>query len=1374
MNKIVSLILIVICLFSFSELKASHAMGADLTYECLGGDQYRITLAFYRDCSGISAPIDVSLILTSTCGDNVTTTLTRVSLTGAEISPVCPTINTRCSGGTYTGVQKWEYERVTTLPSDCDEWIFAFEGANNFSGRSGAISTIYNPGNTYLYVESYLNVNLAPCNNSPTFSNDPVPFICIGQEFCFNHGATDSDGDSISYELITPMTSANTTVQYLNSYSNLDPLVTTTGLAFNEVTGDLCMTPSMAQASVMGVLVKEYRNGQLIGSVIRDMQLNTETCTNNNPYVTGVDGSGQFSTTACVGQTVSFDIPSVDDDADDILTLTWDNGITGATVTPDEANQPVGAFNWDTSVGGITAGNYTFTVTIEDDNCPYKGLQTYGFTLELTEMTVDLGVDLNINCDTSTVLTPTITPGGLTTSNLWTTGETSNSITVSPGTFSVTVTSTNGCVITDEIIVGNSNGPVIAFTNGTGCVGQQISLTDNSTSNDGSAMSDWTWFVDGVQEGIGSTINYTPFTDGAKMVKLIAETGVGCIDSVEQNVDVKPSPVAAYPTMTGCLNRSVDFTESSTISSGSVDSFKWVFPDASESTDQTPSFVFANPGANNVKLVVTSDLGCQDSITQINTIYNSPTADFTAFPVCGTADTLIQDLSSIGDAAITTYEWTIEGSLDNTVGDYRYTFLGTGVIPAQLIIKDANSCADTSLQNFTVGEIPVPSFVITSYCENEVFNLNGVGTIGEVTVLAYEWNINGTIDNNQSTTTSFTGDGSFPIQLKVTTSLGCADSVNQSVTINDTPIADFTADPVCMGGANIFTDVSSVSSGTIKSWLWGFDGQGSDNQQSSSFTFPTVGSYDVQLTVESDQGCSKDTTISATVESIPVPGFSVADICALDDNSFINSSSIVSGFITSYDWKVNEVSDDSQLNYTMNNVPEGTFDVELIVASNSGCSDSLTQSFTAHPNPISAFNVNEVCEDDLLQFFSAASISSGTITNYLWDFDDNNTTSLEMNPSHQYLDPRVYSVELTVTSDQNCKASLIQSVTVHERPVPAIDADDVCSLSEAEFEDDSEVNSGINLNTLWKVNDVAVSNNEIYSTTLSAFGTFTIELISYSDFGCADSVESIITVHPLPEIEFTSDFTNGCSPLCVNFQNTFTIGSGTVDFYEMDVEANQNFTNEPASYCYPDSGSFDVHIYAVSNEGCRKDSLTENYINVYSTPEPEISINSHLKNIYDPIFEFTSLTEYADSVLWSLGNGASSNQEMFSYNYVDTGTFDITLVGWNVFGCIDSTFDQVRIEPIYSMFIPTAFTPNDDGVNDTWLPVSYAVNEYELLIYDRWGENIFTSDDPYEAWNGRKKGTGQIAQVDVYVYKIVLVDDLGEEHKYVGRISLVK
>jgi gliding motility-associated-like protein len=224
----------------------------------------------------------------------------------------------------------------------------------------------------------------------------------------------------------------------------------------------------------------------------------------------------------------------------------------------------------------------------------------------------------------------------------------------------------------------------------------------------------------------------------------------------------------------------------------------------------------------------------------------------------------------------------------------------------------------------------------------------------------------------------------------------------------------------------------------------------------------------------------------------------------------------------------------------------------------------------------------------------------------------------------------------------------------------------------------------------------------------------------------------------------------------------------------MDVEANQNFTNEPASYCYPDSGSFDVHIYAVSNEGCRKDSLTENYINVYSTPEPEISINSHLKNIYDPIFEFTSLTEYADSVLWSLGNGASSNQEMFSYNYVDTGTFDITLVGWNVFGCIDSTFDQVRIEPIYSMFIPTAFTPNDDGVNDTWLPVSYAVNEYELLIYDRWGENIFTSDDPYEAWNGRKKGTGQIAQVDVYVYKIVLVDDLGEEHKYVGRISLVK
>ena len=90
--------------------------------------------------------------------------------------------------------------------------------------------------------------------------------------------------------------------------------------------------------------------------------------------------------------------------------------------------------------------------------------------------------------------------------------------------------------------------------------------------------------------------------------------------------------------------------------------------------------------------------------------------------------------------------------------------------------------------------------------------------------------------------------------------------------------------------------------------------------------------------------------------------------------------------------------------------------------------------------------MNEVCEDDLLQFFSTASISAGTITNYLLDFDDNNASSLGVNPSYQYLDPGVYSVELTVTSDQSCSASLIQPITIHERPVPAIDADDVCSL----------------------------------------------------------------------------------------------------------------------------------------------------------------------------------------------------------------------------------------------------------------------------------------------------------------------------------------
>jgi hypothetical protein len=104
-------------------------------------------------------------------------------------------------------------------------------------------------------------------NSSPTFSNKPVPFACLGQQLCFNHGAVDADGDSLVYSLVNPKQTATTNINYLAPYNANNPLNSLPAMQFNPQTGDVCFTPQQLQVSVMAVLVREFRNGVLIGSL---------------------------------------------------------------------------------------------------------------------------------------------------------------------------------------------------------------------------------------------------------------------------------------------------------------------------------------------------------------------------------------------------------------------------------------------------------------------------------------------------------------------------------------------------------------------------------------------------------------------------------------------------------------------------------------------------------------------------------------------------------------------------------------------------------------------------------------------------------------------------------------------------------------------------------------------------------------------------------------------------------------------------------------------------------------------------------------------------------------------------------------------------
>ncbi len=396
-------------------------MGKDIQYECLGlvggNMQYKITIRYYRNCwdnqsqgQAVTAPTSVSLEVSAL---NCTVPQTFYTLNqdpsavpanGTEVSQLCPTqiVNSGCnwsSGGNppYPGVQIYTYTGIVNVPVGCTQVTF---GTTDCC-RNGAINNIPNPGGEDLSIKATVNNTIDPltgqpyCNNSVAFTNQPVPFFCLGSNVTFNHGAVDVDGDSLVYSLVNPMDGGSlpyNNIAFNGGYSVNCPISTipANSFQFNSSTGQMAFTPGLVEQDVLAVRVDEYRNGVLIGSTMRDIQVVILNCAiaipAQNP-ITNVQNGNQvdsLSVQVCPGTPLTFDILCTDP-ANHNLTITSNinttpSAIPGASMVQVGAGDTVTArINW-TPLPGDT-GCHNFVLTAENNDCPINGSYTRVYSI---------------------------------------------------------------------------------------------------------------------------------------------------------------------------------------------------------------------------------------------------------------------------------------------------------------------------------------------------------------------------------------------------------------------------------------------------------------------------------------------------------------------------------------------------------------------------------------------------------------------------------------------------------------------------------------------------------------------------------------------------------------------------------------------------------------------------------------------------------------------------------------------------------------------------------------------------------------------------------------------------------------------------------
>ncbi len=179
---------------------------------------------------------------------------------------------------------------------------------------------------------------------------------------------------------------------------------------------------------------------------------------------------------------------------------------------------------------------------------------------------------------------------------------------------------------------------------------------------------------------------------------------------------------------------------------------------------------------------------------------------------------------------------------------------------------------------------------------------------------------------------------------------------------------------------------------------------------------------------------------------------------------------------------------------------------------------------------------------------------------------------------------------------------------------------------------------------------------------------------------------------------------------------------------------------------------------------------------MYPEPVANFSVSPPIATITDPVVSITNLSMGATTWTWNFGGSSTDSstvQNPADQTYADTGTYVIRLITNTQYGCRDTSHQTVVVEPDFMFYIPNAFTPNGDGINDVFIPNGMFISGFEMLIFDRWGNLVYKTEDISKPWNGSVKNGSEAAQQDVYIYYIKTTDFKANTYSYKGIVTLL-
>lgn len=816
-----------------------------------------------------------------------------------------------------------------------------------------------------------------------------------------------------------------------------------------------------------------------------------------------------------------------------------------------------------------------------------------------------------------------------------------------------------------------------------------------------------------------------------------------------------------------------------------LDTFWWDLGDGTVSLDTNPWHIYYSAGLYDVYLVATDINGCTDTAHNLVYIHEAPNAAIGFGDVCKGDSVFFGDSTSLPIGYIAEWDWDFgDGSTNGQIADPVHLYNQSGYYTVQLAVEDNAGCVDTTDTVIQIYPNPVPQFSIQDACDGLDVILIDSSQEGLVGISSLEWDVenNGTVDYNaDSVGHTYSTHGQYAVQLIVYDSLGCRDSLTQLTTVYPMPVADFEVPSVCFKENSVFQDSSTVATGYFTGWNWDFGDGSISTSNTPQYQFQTSGQHTIELKVTTDGGCQDSLTKNITVYHLPVAAVELSPNCENLPVNFIQNSTSQSGMITQYHWDFGDGGSSLSSGPIHDYAAPGLYPISLEVITQYGCADTVYDSIQIYPAPQAAFNwENNVCEGDPLPIFDQSNIAQSTPGGdniVSWNWNVNGTPLTTQNPTYVTSNSEKIDVFLLVTSNYGCVDSTRNWPEIFPIPDAKFTEDMACTGLPSKFTDLSTISKGLVDNWSWDFGNGNVSDSADPTNVYLTSGDFKVKLVVKSNKGCLQETEHMVHVPVTPEVNFDIEPKVGCSPLAPRAINLSSIADGELTYkWYVNNEKYSDLTSPRLDLVNDtiETIFFNVKLVATSEAGCTASKKKSEIVAVYPRPIANFNFDRQSLDLFNPVILFENTSEQSVRWKWDFNDGKTSQAFSPLHDFQKSGMYHVSLKAWNEYNCLDTIMQVVKVDAITTLYMPTSFTPNGDGVNDFWSIEGF--NEggsFEIKIWDRWGHTMLHEKDINFTWDG-KNSDNKIAQNGVYTYQILYQTSEGEYQEIHGAFTLIR